>query len=329
MSVGASWEHTLVCWARQGLETQATSHTPTSSLDRGLLRRAYSHCEAVTREHSRTFFLASGLLPPAKRRAVRALYAFCRVSDDLVDCADGDRHAALADWRARVMAPLPQADDPVVLAWADARACYGIPDGYVEQLLSGVGADLECPRYRSFDDLAAYCYGVASTVGLMAMHIIGFAGAAAIPYAVKLGVALQITNILRDVGEDWAAGRLYLPQEELEAHGLSEDDVAEGRVDARWMAFLRFQIARARRLYAEALPGVGLLHRDGRFAIAAAAELYENILGDIEASGGDVFRRRAHVTRNEKLRRLPGIWWRAVVRGYRLPAGAPDQPGAG
>ena len=329
MSVGASWEQALVCRARQGLETHTTGHTATSALDRTLLRRAYAHCEAVTREHSRTFYLASGLLPPAKRRAVRALYAFCRVSDDLVDAGDGDRRGALAAWRARVLAPQPPPGDLVALAWADARARYGIPNGYVEQLLAGVAADLERTRYGSFDDLAGYCYGVASTVGLMAMHIIGFAGAAAIPYAVKLGVALQLTNILRDVGEDWAAGRLYLPQEELAAHGLCEADVAAGRVDSRWRAFLGFQIARARRLYAEALPGIGMLHIDGRFAIAAAAELYAGILGDIEACGGDVFGRRAHLTRNDKLRRLPGIWWRAVVRGYSPVNGATGRTPSG
>jgi phytoene synthase len=125
-----------------------------------------------------------------------------------------------------------------------------------------------------------------------------------------LGVALQITNILRDVGEDWGLGRLYLPLEELAAYGLSEADVARDRVDERWRAFMRFQIARNRRLYAEAWPGIALLHKDGRLAVAAAGEFYRAILDDIEAHDYDVFSRRAHLSAWGKLSRLPGIWWR-------------------
>ncbi len=150
----------------------------------------------------------------------------------------------------------------------------------------------------------------------MAMHIVGFAGHKAIPYAIKLGVALQLTNILRDVQEDWENGRLYLPAEELRMFNLSEDDIAAGNIDHRWRAFMRFQIRRARQLYAEALPGVALLGKSGRFAIAAAAELYRAILDDIEEHDYDVFNRRAHTTKQEKLRHLPGIWWRAKTNQY-------------
>ena len=152
------------------------------------------------------------------------------------------------------------------------------------------------------------CYGVASTVGLMAMHIVGFEDTRAIPFAVKLGVALQLTNILRDVGEDWRAGRLYLPQEELAEFGLSEADIAAGQIDDRWRAFMRFQIERTRELFLEAMPGIALLDPDGRFAIAASAELYRSILEDIELHDYDVFSRRAHINTWGKVRRLPGIW---------------------
>jgi phytoene synthase len=145
----------------------------------------------------------------------------------------------------------------------------------------------------------------------MTMHIVGFNGEGALPYAVKLGVALQLTNILRDVREDWDASRVYLPQDELHAFGLTEDDLARGAVDDRWRDFMRFQIARNRRLYAEAQPGIALLDPDGRFAIGAAAGLYEAILDDIEAHDYDVFTRRARLTAWQKLRKLPGIWWRA------------------
>jgi len=179
-------------------------------------------------------------------------------------------------------------------------------------LLDGVARDIVATRYTTFAELAEYAYGVASTVGLMAMHITGFSGLEAVPYAVKLGIALQLTNILRDVREDWDKGRLYLPLEEIAAFNLSESDIASRRVDERWRAFLRYQIARNRRLYAEALPGLDTLHHDGRLAIAAAAELYRAILEDIESHGGDVFSRRAHLGAWGKLRRLPGIWWRVL-----------------
>jgi phytoene synthase len=311
-----AWEATLLDWAYQPLEARITHHPP-RPVD-AALDAAYEHCAAITRESSRTFYLASGLLPPDKQRAARALYAFCRVTDNLVDTpTDGDREAELAAWRALAMDDDPPYDQPVARAWADARARFHIPAGYAQQLIDGVAQDLEKTRYANFDELAGYSYGVASTVGLMAMHIIGFENEDAIPYAIRLGVALQVTNILRDVGEDWRNGRVYLPQDELAAFGLSERDLAAGRTDARWQAFMAFQIARARYLYSQALPGIGYLNPDGRFAIAAAGELYRAILGDIERHNSDVFRRRAFVSKAGKLRMLPGIWWRS--RTARVP----------
>jgi phytoene synthase len=313
-----TWEHRLLNWAYEALEDRAATrtHHPRSA-GPDLLEHAYQYSAVVTRAHSRTFYLASGLLPPGKRAAARALYAFCRAADDIVDQPGEAQPAQLAEWRRRALAAHPAGNDPIALAFADARARYGIPRLYAEQLVEGVGRDLLPARYASFEDLAAYCYGVASTVGLMAMHIIGFArpgsNRLAIPYAVRLGVALQVTNILRDVGEDWRAGRVYLPQDELAAFGLSEADLQAGQVTERWQAFMRFQVERNRRLYAEAMPGIGLLAPDGRFAIAAAAELYQAILRDIEANQYDVFSRRAHLSTGGKLRRLPTIWWRAAT----------------
>src|SRR5690606_28809297 len=121
---------------------------------------------------------------------------------------------------------------------------YRIPHGYSDQLITGVTRDRTQKRYQSFEDLTEYCYGVASTVGLMSMHIVGFMSDDALPYAVKLGIALQLTNILRDIGEDWRMGRLYLPLDELADFGLREDDLDVGRVDDRWRRFMRFQIER-------------------------------------------------------------------------------------
>jgi phytoene synthase len=333
-SLATAWERRLYALARTDVDPDPPRAQ--TKADAETLQQAYAACDALTERHSKTFYTASALMPAGKRRAVRALYAFCRITDDLVDRADpnatpAERLAELEAWRTRALddppaesvstrdTPLSSQDLPV-LAWADTMARYRIPARYAHQLIDGVAKDILKTRYANFVELAEYSYGVASTVGLMSMHITGFEGPQAIPYAIKLGVALQITNILRDVGEDWRAGRVYLPRDELAAHGLDGDALdalgaGAAQVDDRWRALMRFQIARNQRLYAEGLPGVDLLHGDGRFAIAAAAELYQGILEDIEAHDYRVFDRRAHLTRWGKLRRLPGIWWRAR-RGY-------------
>ena len=308
------WETRLLRLAQHALEHDAANEPVHQGREH--LVQAYQHCAAITKQHSRTFYLASGLLPFKQRQAARALYAFCRVSDDLVDKTSNNQHQRILQWRQESLANHPPIYNLVALAWADTRANFDIPRRYAEQLLDGVTSDLVHDRYETFGELAQYCYGVASTVGLMAMHIVGYEGSHAIPYAIKLGVALQLTNILRDVYEDWENGRLYLPLEELRMFNLSEDDIAQGKIDHRWRAFMRFQIRRARQLYAEALPGVALLGKSGRFAIAAAAELYRAILDDIEAHNYDVFNRRAHTTKQEKLVHLPGIWWRAKTNQY-------------
>jgi len=321
MQLEHAWEHSLLALAYEALHRgeERGSHNEAgrdvapheTAEDAVALAQAYDYCESLTAVNSRSFHLASGLLPPDRRAAVRALYAFCRVSDDIVDRTAADREARLEAWRRLATTAHPPADEPVALAWAHARARYQVPSRYAEQLIDGVGRDLSQTRYQTFDELTTYCYGVASTVGLMSMYIIGFHGAEAIPYAIRLGVALQMTNILRDVGEDWRAGRVYLPQEELAHFGLGEDDLAAGRVDERWRAFMRFQIERNRRLYAESLPGIALLRKEGRFAIGAAAELYCGILDAIERADYDVFTQRAYVGNWSKLRMLPGIWWRS------------------
>ncbi|MEP7292375.1 MAG: squalene/phytoene synthase family protein [Chloroflexota bacterium] len=304
-----SWEDPLLALAYEAFSSPARGDTVKT--DNHALENAYRYCANVTSASSRTFYLAAALLPKSKRRAAHALYAFCRSTDDLIDKLQvpGDRGDNLADWRRRLTSGYPTPYDPVPLAWADAQANFDIPRGYASQLFDGIARDLTQNRYTSFAELTEYCYSVASTVGLMVMHIVNFQGEAALPYAVKLGIALQLTNILRDVGEDFRAGRLYLPLDELAGFGLTQADVAAGRVDDRWRAFMRFQIERTRTLYQEAEPGIALLDSDGRFAIASAAHLYRAILGDIEAHDFDVFHRRAHVGRWGKFQRLPATWW--------------------
>jgi phytoene synthase len=151
---------------------------------------------------------------------------------------------------------------------------------------------------------------VASTVGLMSMHIIGFNDESAISYEIKLGVALQLTNILRDIAEDYKMGRIYLPQDELNDFGIEEKHFAYGIVDENWIAFMKYQVDRARKIYAEAWPGIYLLHPSGRLPIAAAATFYKGILDKIEGMNYDVFNSRAHLDKWEKMSLLPRLWYR-------------------
>jgi len=177
----------------------------------------------------------------------------------------------------------------------------------------GVARDLIQSRYQTFDELATYCYSVASTVGLMSMYIVGFSSDEAVPYAIKLGVALQMTNILRDVGEDFRNGRLYLPRQELLSYGIREQDIAKSRVTDNWRQFMQFQIQRTRELYAESWPGVKMLEGEGQLAIGAASVFYQGILDQIEQNDYNVFSRRAALSTLGKLSKIPALWLKIKI----------------
>lgn len=307
MTLAQDWEQPLLRLALDAVQGEAV-RPQVGRADADLLRRAYAQAEAVTSANSRSFSIASRLLPQPKRMGVRALYAYCRTTDDLVDQPKLDPALALARWRAHVPADGATPEDLVAIAWADTSQRFAIPPGLADQLIDGVTQDLTRNRYPDFETLAHYCYGVASTVGLMSMHIIGYASEDAIPYAVKLGVALQLTNILRDVGEDYRIGRLYLPQDELVEFGLTEAFFARPSVRDPWRQLMRFQIGRARRLFADAWPGIRLLSPDGRFAVRAAAGLYRGILDEIERNDFDVFARRAYVPAPRRAQLLARLW---------------------
>ena len=273
------------------------------------LHKAYTQAEKITAEHSKSFHFASGLLPEEKRSAVRALYAFCRTVDDIVDeSTDDERESQLDYWRGMVENASFLDGDLVAAAWADTLTRYHIPRHYALQLIDGVNRDLTQSRYQTFEELATYCYGVASTVGLMSMYIVGFSSNDAVPYAIKLGVALQMTNILRDVGEDFQNGRLYLPREELAFYGIREQDIADGRVTENWRQFMKFQIERTRQLYEESWQGVKMLEREGQFAIGAASVFYQGILDEIEKNDYDVFTQRANLSAIGKISKVPALW---------------------
>jgi 15-cis-phytoene synthase len=304
----AQWEHQLL---RLAGNVPHPSTRPFFSYWAGdaSLRAAYKKAEEVTAKHSKSFYFASQLLPEERRSAVRALYAFCRSVDDIVDEDSAkDRNFELDYWRKVVLRASASGDDLVCAAWMDTLTRYHIPRHYALQLIDGVARDLAQTRYQTFDELAMYCYGVASTVGLMSMYIVGFESNKAVPSAIKLGVALQMTNILRDVGEDYRNGRIYLPREEMVFYGIHESDIAGGKVNKGWRQFMRFQIQRTRDLYEESWSGIKFLESEGRLAIGAASALYSGILDQIEKNDYDVFSKRASLSLSEKLRRVPEVW---------------------
>ena len=303
MDIEVAWESKLIKKAKVDRSQNLYVELPeTNSAEP--LNSSYDYCKKVTSMHSKSFYMASGLLPKEKKKAVRALYAFCRTSDDIIDLQGDEALKDMEIWRIRGM-QMPRANDPVAIAWADARKNYNIPNKYGYQLLDGVTQDLHLKKYKNFSELSEYCYGVASTVGLMSMHIIGFEGEHALPYAIKLGVALQLTNILRDIAEDYKIGRVYLPQDELRKYGIKDRHLRDGIVDDKWKEFMKFQIARARALYVEALPGINLLDASGRLPIAAAAIFYRGILDKIEKLEYDVFNSRAQLSKWEKVSKIP------------------------
>jgi len=308
MEIQARWENQLLALAGH---VPHPSTRPFFSYWAGdaTLQKAYKHAETVTAAHSKSFHFASGFLPEEKRSAVRALYAFCRTVDDIVDeTADEERESRLDYWRGVIETGSFAENDLIAAAWADTLTRYHIPRHYALQLIDGVNRDLMQSRYQTFDELATYCYGVASTVGLMSMYIVGFKNNDAVPYAIKLGVALQMTNILRDIGEDYRNGRLYLPREELTFHGIREEDISEGRVTDHWRQFMKFQIERTRQLYEESWAGVKMLEREGQLAIGAASVFYQGILDDIEKHDYNVFARRAALSAIAKVSRIPSLW---------------------
>ena len=182
------WENALITQATEAQKSFECEESIISE-DHALIKLAYEQCEKITYDNSRTFFMASNLLPEAKKRGARALYAFCRVSDDLVDRPEiNASHKSLEDWRARTINTQPASDDMIAYAWDHTSRHFCIPWAFAEQLIDGVAMDLRKPSYQTIDELANYCYGVACTVGLMSMHIIGFESEDAVPYAIRLGV---------------------------------------------------------------------------------------------------------------------------------------------
>ncbi|MGH7222728.1 MAG: phytoene/squalene synthase family protein, partial [Gemmataceae bacterium] len=261
-------------------------------------------CERVARREAGNFYHAFRLLPATQRRAMCALYAFMRRTDDLTDGPEtvAEKTLALANWRRQLDSTLAGIyHHPLQPAFHHTVVSYGIPRRYLDDALDGVGMDLDTNRYDTFADLYRYCYRVASVVGLACIHIWGFADERATDYAESAGIALQLTNILRDLGEDAARGRVYLPREDLERFGYRIEDLEQGRRDERFRELMRFQVARARSYYQAAEPLADLLTPAGRAVFLVMLRTYRGLLEAIEQRGYDVFSSRVRLSRLRKL----------------------------
>jgi len=261
------------------------------------LRLGFKQADKITREFARTFYLASLFLPPEKKHASYAVYAICRLSDEAVDSGDGaGRENKLKKLEEKISGAYSggQTEDPLLTAFSHTLKRYQIPKEYFDALIRGMRMDLEFKRYPDFPSLSGYCYNVAGVVGLIMLKVFGYKDIRAEGYAVKLGIAMQLTNILRDIKEDLGRGRIYLPQDEISRFGISEKQLAEGKLDDNFRQFMRFQIERCRAFYRESLEGVKLIENPiCRFAVLCMGEIYSAILEDIEKNGYDVFSRRA------------------------------------
>ncbi|MGA9494969.1 MAG: phytoene/squalene synthase family protein [Terriglobales bacterium] len=282
------------------------------------LEMAYSVCRSIARSAAKNFYYGFVVLPRRKRNALSAVYAFMRRCDDITDdhtLGINDRHNKLAEWLDKVHRALAAqpTDDPVLLALTDAQRTYQIPIGLLDQLAFGTAADLDystesaadaplAVRYQTFEELRLYCYGVASVVGLVCIKIFGYRDPAAEPLAERCGLAFQLTNIVRDVKEDVAMGRVYFPREDLAQFGLSAADLAASSVDAaRIRPLLALEADRARECYRAGEELIPLVNEDSQPALWVLITIYRQLLEKIAANGYDVFGERGRLTVREKL----------------------------
>ncbi|MEV5642034.1 phytoene/squalene synthase family protein [Streptomyces flaveolus] len=279
-----------------------------------VLRAAYARCRRLNARHGRTYFLATRLLPADRRPAVHALYGFARWADDIVDdmgadAAPAERAAALNRLEERLRHALTGGrpdGEPVALAVADTAARYAIDPGHFTAFLASMRSDLTVTDYATYDDLRAYMHGSAAVIGLQMLPVLGTVRprAEAAPHAAALGVAFQLTNFLRDVGEDLDRGRIYLPADLLAAHGVERSLLRwsrrTGRHDRRITAALRAAEDLTRAVYREAAPGIAMLDPVSRPCIRTAYVLYRNILDAVADGGYAVLHRRAVVSRGRR-----------------------------
>ena len=273
------------------------------------LRASYEECKRLNALHGKTYFLATLLLPKAKRPFVHALYGFARYADEIVDdlaseLSIEEKAQTLSTWGDRVLADLKKgtSDDHVGRALIDTVKRFDIPHEHFEAFLHSMTMDLTVQEYETYEDLIEYVYGSAAVIGLEMVPILGPLHQDAYEAAKKLGIAFQLANFIRDVDEDLDRGRVYLPIKELAQFGVTREMLEERVLTPEIIEALKFQIARVRQLQAEAAPGIAMLEASSRPCIQAASTLYCGIVDEVEKIGYDVFNQRAKTSTGRRIR---------------------------
>lgn len=271
------------------------------------LAGCYELCRRIQRSHSRTYHFSTRLFPREVRPHVYALYAFMRYADEIVDSPGAlspeEQLAGLERFEKETVAAIMGAEvlNPILRAFANTVRMRGIELESITAFMKSMKMDTDTFRYPTYEDLEVYTYGSAAVVGLMMCRVAGVTDGRAKEPAEALGVAMQLTNFMRDIGEDWRRGRIYIPLEDLERFGYTEQDLGERVVDERFVGLMKFEIERARRLYGVADDGMEYIPRGRRYPVIVARRLYAAILDRIEAQGYDVFSRRAETSRLGKM----------------------------
>jgi phytoene synthase len=273
------------------------------------LRASYSECKRLNSEHGKTYYLATLLLPKAKRPYVHALYGFARYADEIVDDLAStltieEKSQALKTWGDQILQHIREgkSSDPIGRALVDTVTKFKIPLEYFEAFLHSMTMDLSVSTYKDFDALMEYVYGSAAVIGLEMVPVLGSYSSEANESAKKLGIAFQLANFIRDVGEDLDRGRIYLPLDELARHGVDREMLEARKLTPQIVNALKEQIERVRTLQKEAAPGIQLLSKASRPCIEAASELYCGIVDEVEKIGYDIFTKRAKTSTARRLR---------------------------
>ncbi|MEI7708525.1 MAG: phytoene/squalene synthase family protein [Chlorobium sp.] len=286
------------------------------------LEEAYSYCRNISRHHAKTFYLASLFLPKKQQNPIFAIYALLRTVDDVVDMAedklkDGlitsdEISMMLESWKSRLKACYAGNvdNDPIMMAWQDTLKSYAIPIELPLDLMDGVAMDIEFKPFETFEELYVYCYKVAAVVGLMTSEIFGYSDKQALEHAIELGIAMQLTNILRDIGEDVDRGRIYLPLEDLRRFNYSQEEFMQKRINNNFINLMKFQIERARGYYRSSEKGIPMLEKQSRFGVSISSINYGNILSAIEKNNYDVFSKRAYRSFYQKISTIPYVWYK-------------------
>lgn len=286
------------------------------------LQRSYLACRALNAKHGKTYFLATRLLPPGKRPFVHALYGFARYADEIVDdlastLTAEQKREWLEGWSVRILDDLRagRSSDEIGMALIDTVGRFQIPIGYFEAFLHSMAMDLTVVEYPDYEALSEYVYGSAAVIGLQMVHVLGVRVDSDLPAALegakKLGIAFQLANFIRDVGEDLRRGRIYLPLDELERFGVDRERLNQGIVDDRFVDAMRFQIARVRSLKAQADATIPLLNPEAAGCIRAASELYCGIVDEVERIEYRVFTKRAKTSMARRIRVALPEWRQA------------------